>query len=78
MKVTRLRKLRLEKGLSLETVASDNQVSPQVMSFYENLHRTPRLEIYRRLEQYYNCTEDLLEIVEIPDDTILGMNTKTF
>lgn len=77
MRVTRLRKLRIDNGLSLATVARDNKLSESSISAYEILTRTPSLNVYRRLEHYYNCKEDLFEIVEIPDDTRLEMNTTT-
>ena len=77
MKVTLLRKLRLEHKLSIEKVAADNGISNITLSYIETLQRTPSLKVYRRLQAYYDCYDDLISAVEIPDDTPLPLGTTT-
>ena len=56
----KLRELRLQKHLSQKEVAKILDVSPSIISGYENGERTPSLENLLALSHLYKCSTDYL------------------
>ncbi len=55
--MNRLKKLRLEKGLTLKKVALDNDLAESQLSFYENGKRTPRdNDTWKKLADYFDVS----------------------
>jgi transcriptional regulator with XRE-family HTH domain len=57
---TRLKQLRLEKGLTLEQVAKDLNTTKVTISRYENSVREPKSDTLRQLAHYFDVSIDYL------------------
>ncbi|MBU5669575.1 helix-turn-helix transcriptional regulator [Peptoniphilus sp. MSJ-1] len=51
--MTRLKQLRLEKGMSQSELSKAVGVSPKYISFLENGERTPSLRIAKRIADFF-------------------------
>lgn len=56
----KLKKLRLQLGLSQKEVATKLGVSPSIVSGYETGERTPSTEVILGLSYIYKCSTDYL------------------
>lgn len=56
----RLKRLRIEAGLSQKEIANLLQVSPSIISSYETGERTPSLENLLMLSNVFKCSTDYL------------------
>lgn len=56
----KLRKLRLEKGMTQKDIAELLEVTPKAISAYELDNREPSLENLKALASYFNVTTDYL------------------
>jgi transcriptional regulator with XRE-family HTH domain len=57
---TRLKQLRLEKGLTLEQVAKELNTTKVTISRYENSAREPKSDTLRQLAHYFDVSIDYL------------------
>lgn len=56
----RLKELRLEKGLSLEQLAKEINVSDVAVGRWEKKQRIPNIEVLISLAQFFNVSSDYL------------------
>ena len=56
----RLKELRLEKGLTLEQLAKELNVSDVAVGRWERKQRVPNLEIVIAIAKFFNVTTDYL------------------
>jgi transcriptional regulator with XRE-family HTH domain len=56
----RLRELRLQHNYSQKTVADKLNISPSIVSGYENNERTPSVDNLLALARLYHCSTDYL------------------
>ncbi len=74
----RLREMRTKLELSQRDVARILELSPSVVSAYENGERTPSTEILLRLSNIYKCSTDfLLGKVEEKPATVVDVTDLT-
>jgi transcriptional regulator with XRE-family HTH domain len=57
---TRLKQLRLEKGLTLEQLAKDLNTTKVTLSRYENSVREPKSDTLKQLSDYFDVSIDYL------------------
>lgn len=57
---TRLKQLRLERGITLEQVAKDLNTTKVTISRYENSVREPKSDTLRQLANYFDVSIDYL------------------
>ncbi|MBQ8396394.1 MAG: helix-turn-helix transcriptional regulator [Oscillospiraceae bacterium] len=60
MKMVGLRKIRKQKKLSQLKVAMDLHISREALSYYENGHRSPDLEMLVKMSSYFKVSIDFL------------------
>lgn len=84
---TRLKSLREEKGLSQDALAEKIGISRGSISFYEKAERTPDIEIFNRIADFFNVSLNYLigkanagrpENEEISEETGLSDKAITF
>lgn len=68
----RIKELREKRGISQEELANEVNLSNQVISFYENGKREPKIEKWQKLADYFNVSVPYLqgyvdEYIEIND-----------
>lgn len=56
----RLKELREEKGLSQTQLADEIEISRGSISFYENGERTPDIEVFDRICEYFDVSYDYM------------------
>ena len=73
--MNRIKQLRKEKGLSQAQLAKEVGISNQIISFYENNKREPKIETWQALANFFNVSVDYLkgayskeEIIKIVHD----------
>ena len=59
--MNRIKKLRKEKGYSLNEVAEHIGVTPMTISRYENGKREPKLKIWKKLADFFNVSVPYLQ-----------------
>lgn len=59
--MNRLRELRKEQGLSQSELAKKVGVSNQVISFYENNKREPKIENWQKLADFFGVSVPYLQ-----------------
>ncbi len=64
----RIKKLRLEKGLSQRKLAEETGISQQSLSFYEKGDRNPKIETWQKLADYFDVPVGYLQ--GITDDEV--------
>ncbi len=67
----RLKKLRLEKGLTLDDVSDIFDLTKTAISYYENGKRFPKMNTLRKMADFYGVSYDYLvgnDNYEIADD----------
>lgn len=70
----KLRKMRMERGISQRMVAKQLDVSPSIISSYETGERTPSVEILLALSNLYRCSTDyLLGKDNVPPQSVISM-----
>lgn len=76
----KLKKLRMQYGLSQRAVAMQLNISPAIISGYETGERTPSVEILLALSYLYRCKTDYLLGKESDDPSkyicVDGLNEK--
>lgn len=63
----RLQELRINLKLSQKEVAASLDVSPSIVSNYENNERVPSVEILASLARLYHCSTDYLLGLQLTD-----------
>lgn len=66
MRKNRIKDLRLQKGLSQSELAKKVGISNQVISFYENNKREPKIENWQKLADFFGVSVPYLQGIE-PD-----------
>lgn len=63
-----IKRLRVERGLSQQSLAHDAMLTPSFLSLVENDHRSPSLTVLRRLADALEVPEEVLiwDSVELP------------
>lgn len=56
----RLKELRFEKGLTLDDLEKNLQITKSTLSRYENNKRLPDIEIAQRIADFFGVTTDYL------------------
>lgn len=56
----RIKKLRKEKGVTLQQLANEIEVTKSTLSRYENGRREPKSHIVQKLASYFNCSTDYI------------------
>lgn len=56
----RFKKLRTDKGLSLQKIGQDLNVTAQSLSLYEKGQRTINIDLLKRIAEYFNVSSDYL------------------
>lgn len=62
--MNRIKKLRKEKGLSQAQLAKEVGISNQIISFYENNKREPKIETWQALADFFNVSVPYLQGIE--------------
>ena len=57
----RIKELREKRGISQEELANEVNLSNQVISFYENGKREPKIEKWQKLADYFNVSVPYLQ-----------------
>lgn len=60
----RIKELRLERGLSQAQLADKLGISNQIISFYENNKREPKIEMWQKLADFFGVTVPYLQGLE--------------
>lgn len=60
MTLTRIRELRLEKGLTIKTLATELNIKESTLSKYERAEREPSIEMLILLSNFFNVSVDYL------------------
>lgn len=60
MTLTRIRELRLEKGLTIKTLATKLNIKESTLSKYERAEREPSIEVLILLSEFFNVSIDYL------------------
>lgn len=70
----RLKKLRLDAGLSQKELADRMGVTKSVISYYELQERTPSPEILRKLSFIFHVSSDYLLGIENPSRKVIDVS----
>lgn len=62
--MNRIKQLRKEKGLSQAQLAKEVGISNQIISFYENNKREPKIETWQALADFFNVSVPYLQGIE--------------
>lgn len=62
--MNRIKQLRKEKGLSQAQLAKEVGISNQIISFYENNKREPKIETWQALANFFNVSVPYLQGIE--------------
>ena len=60
MTLTRIRELRLEKGLTIKALATELNIKESTLSKYERAEREPSIEALILLSKFFNVSVDYL------------------
>ena len=72
--MNRIKQLRKEKGLSQAQLAKEVGISNQIISFYENNKREPKIETWKALADFFNVSVPYLQGV---DESIYNLKFQT-
>lgn len=64
MAKNRIKELRVKNGLSQKELASKIDASNQIISFYENGKREPKIEMWQKLATFFNVSVPYLQGLE--------------
>lgn len=67
--MNRIKQLRKEKGLSQAQLAKEVGISNQIISFYENNKREPKIETWQSLADFFNVSVPYLQGIDDKPNT---------
>ena len=67
--MNRIKQLRKEKGLSQAQLAKEVGISNQIISFYENNKREPKIETWQALANFFDVTVPYLQGIDDKPNT---------
>ena len=67
--MNRIKQLRKEKGLSQAQLAKEVGISNQIISFYENNKREPKIETWQALADFFNVSVPYLQGIDDKPNT---------
>ena len=76
MATNRIKELRNKKGLSQAQLADELGISNQIISFYENDKREPKIGMWQKLADFFGVSVPYLQGIE-PDFSKVTKQTKT-